>query len=237
MSVRIDVIGLDADDTLWHTEVLYSQAEKRLSALLAPFLDGDRVAEELFETEMGNLAYFGYGIKSFALSMIETAIRVSGGQIGAQDIQQIVEVAKEMQQAPVRLLDHVGDVIPRLAAAHSLMLITKGDLFDQEAKLARSGLASYFAEVKVVTDKTPETYRALLSGHRIEPQRFLMVGNSLRSDILPVVSLGAHAIHIPYPITWAHEMVSVEEWDEDGYVELEHIGLLPEFVRRLHQAD
>jgi putative hydrolase of the HAD superfamily len=202
--------------------------------MLAPYLDSDQVLKELFETEMVNLACFGYGIKSFALSMIETAIRVSGGQIGARDIQRIVELAKEMLQAPVQLLDHVEDVIPKLAASQPLMLITKGDLLDQEAKLARSGLAPYFEKVEVVTEKTLEVYRALLRGHGIEPQRFLMVGNSLRSDIFPVVRLGAHAVYIPHPLTWAHEVVSVEPWHGDGYVELEHIGLLPEFVEELN---
>lgn len=236
MAAPIDLIALDADDTLWHNETLYSQAQERLAGLLAPYLDGDQVVKELFETEMGNLAYFGYGIKSFALSMIETAIRVSGGQIGAPDIQHIVNLAKEMQQAPVQLLEHVKDVIPRLAASHSLILITKGDLFDQEAKLARSGLASYFDDVQIVSEKTPEVYRALLRGHGIEPQRFLMVGNSLRSDILPVVRLGAHAVHIPYHLTWAHEVIDVPAWEQDGYVELEHIGLLPEFILQLNQG-
>jgi putative hydrolase of the HAD superfamily len=236
MSTTIDVIALDADDTLWHNETLYAQAEIKLAELLAPFLDRDQVVQELFETEMGNLAYFGYGIKSFTLSMIETAIRVSSGQVSGPEIQQIVDVAKEMHQAPVQLLDHVKDVIPKLAASHWLMLITKGDLFDQEAKLARSGLASHFERVEIVTKKTPEVYRALLREHRIEPRRFLMVGNSLRSDILPVLSLGAHAVHIPYHLTWAHEVVSVDSSHEDGYVELEHIGLLPEFIQRLNQA-
>jgi putative hydrolase of the HAD superfamily len=185
---------------------------------------------------MGNLAYFGYGIKGFALSMIETAVKVSGGRVGGSEIQQIVDLAKEMQQAPVHLLEHVEEVIPKLAASHSLMLITKGDLFDQQAKLARSGLAPYFENVQVVTEKTLEMYRMLLKGYGIEPQRFLMVGNSLRSDILPVVRLGAHAVHIPYHLTWAHEVVSVEDWEEDGYVALEHIGLLPELIQRLDQG-
>jgi len=236
MSAVLDVIALDADDTLWHNETLYSRAQEKLARLLAPFLDGDQVVRELFQTEMGNLTYFGYGIKSFALSMIETAVRVSGGQVGGADIQQIVDTAKEMQQAPVHLLEHVEEVIPELAASHALMLITKGDLFDQQAKLARSGLASYFESVEIVTEKTVEVYRTLLRSHGVEPQRFLMVGNSLRSDVLPVVRLGAHAVHIPYHLTWAHEVVPVEAWEEDGYAELEHIGLLPEFIRRLNQG-
>ena len=236
MVAAIDLIALDADDTLWHNETHYSRAQEQLASLLAPFLDGDQVRKELFETEMGNLAYFGYGIKSFALSMIETAVRVSGGRVSGRDIQQIVNLAKEMQQAPVHLLEHVEEVIPKLAATHSLMLITKGDLFDQQTKLARSGLASHFEYVEIVAEKTQDVYHTLLSGHGTAPQRFVMVGNSLRSDVLPVVRLGAHAVHIPYHITWAHEVVSVEAWEEDGYVELEHIGLLPEFVKQLEQG-
>lgn len=236
MVAAIDLIALDADDTLWHNETLYSRAQEQLARLLAPFLDGDQVVKELFETEMGNLSYFGYGIKSFTLSMIETAVRVSSGQVSGRDIQQIVNLAKEMQQAPVHLLEHVEEVIPKLAASYSLMLITKGDLFDQQTKLARSGLASHFQHVEIVAEKTRDVYHTLLRGHGIEPQRFLMVGNSLRSDVLPVVRLGAHAVHIPYHITWAHEVVPVEAGEEDGYVELRHIGLLPEFIRQLNQS-
>lgn len=237
MAAMIDVIGLDADDTLWHSETLYAQAQNRLVELLAPYLDGDEVLQALFETEMGNLAYFGYGIKSFALSMIETAIRVSNGQVGTSELQRIVDLAKEMLQAPVQLLDHVQDAIPKLAASYPLMLITKGDLLDQETKLARSGLASCFRTVEIVTEKTLDVYQELLTSHGIEPQRFLMVGNSLRSDILPVVRLGARAVHIPYHVTWAHEVVTVEAGEEDGYVELDHIGLLPELVRRLKRGE
>lgn len=233
----IDVIGLDADDTLWHSETQYAQTQDRLANLLAPYLDGDQVLQVLFETEMGNLAHFGYGIKSFTLSMIETAISVSDGQVGASELQRIVDMAKEMLKAPVQLLEHVQDAIPKLAASYPLMLITKGDLLDQESKLARSGLASCFRTVEIVTDKTLDVYRELLRSHGIEPQRFLMVGNSLRSDILPVVRLGARAAHIPYHPTWAHEVVTLEPGEEDGYVELDHIGLLPDFVRRLNRDE
>jgi putative hydrolase of the HAD superfamily len=231
----IEVIAFDADDTLWHNETLYSSAQARFQELLLPCGPDNGALDELYETEMANLPHFGYGIKSFALSMIETAIRVSGGEIGASQIQGIIDIAKEMKQAPVRLLEHVAEVIPALSASHRLMLITKGDLLDQERKIARSGLATYFSHVEVVTDKTAAVYRALLEKHRIPPQRFVMVGNSLRSDILPVVSLGACAVHIPYHLTWAHETVPVQPHEAQGYVELEHIGLLPELVGRLER--
>jgi putative hydrolase of the HAD superfamily len=229
----IDVIAFDADDTLWHNETLYSVAQDRLRELLAPYDRDNGVTDELYETEMGNLPYFGYGIKSFTLSMIETAIRMSRGEIEAGDIQKIIDMAKEMKQAPVRLLDHVEEVIQVLSESHRLMLITKGDLLDQERKIARSGLALHFDHIEVLTDKTVDIYRALLAKYRIMPEHFIMVGNSLRSDILPVVSLGAGAVHIPYHLTWAHETVPVHPDEPLGYVELEHIGLLPELVGQL----
>lgn len=229
----IDIVAFDADDTLWHNETLYYQTQRRFQELLAPYRGDDGVLDALYKTEMANLRLYGYGIKSFALSMIETAIRVTEGEVSGQDIQRIVDLAKEMQQAPVQLLDNVAEVIQALSAVYPLMVITKGDLFDQEAKIARSGLAAHFSIVEVVTDKTPDVYRALLTKHQINPRRFLMVGNSLRSDILPVVSLGAHAVHIPYHITWEHETVLMEVDSTAEYQVLEHIGLLLGYVARV----
>jgi putative hydrolase of the HAD superfamily len=182
---------------------------------------------------MENLRFYGYGIKSFTLLMIETAIQLTGGRILASEVQEILELGKEMLKTPVQLLDHVEEVIPELAARCRLMLVTKGDLLDQESKLARSGLGGYFSHVEVVSDKTVETYRALLARHGIPPERFLMVGNSLRSDVLPVVVLSGQAVHIPYAITWAHEKVKAQLEQAVGYVELEHIGLVPQYVEKL----
>jgi putative hydrolase of the HAD superfamily len=236
MAAVIEVIGFDADDTLWHSEMLYLRVQQEFQALLAPYCGDDGVLDELYETEMGNLPYYGYGIKGFTLSMIETAIRITGGEIGAQKIQQIIELAKEMRRAPVDLLPHVAEVVPALSESYRLILITKGDLFDQEAKIANSGLAACFDHVEIVTDKTPDVYRRLLAKHRIDPHCFLMVGDSLRSDILPVVSLGARAVHIPYPITWAHEAAPVQGDEASGYVELEHVGLLPDFIGGLGRS-
>jgi putative hydrolase of the HAD superfamily len=229
----IDVVAFDADDTLWHNEVLYASTQERLERLLAPYHADGRVQEELYKTEMQNLPYFGYGIKGFALSMIETAIRISEGQVEAAVVQEIIGLAKEMVEAPAQLLDHVADVVAGLAASYTLMLITKGDLFDQERKVARSGLAPYFGYVEVVSSKTPEIYRSLLVKHGIAPERFLMVGNSLRSDILPIVALGARAVYIPYHLTWAHEVAAVDGDVPPAYVELEHIGLLPAWIEQL----
>ena len=233
MIMKIDVIAFDADDTLWHNETLYSYAQDRFRELLVTYDSDHAVLDELYETEMANLPYYGYGIKSFALSMIETAIRISGGEIATREILEIIDIAKEMKQAPVSLIEHVEKVIQTLSKTYRLMLITKGDLLDQERKIRHSGLASYFDHVEVVADKTADIYRTLLAKHSIVPERFVMVGNSLRGDILPVVSLGARAVYIPYHLTWAHETVPVNPDEALGYVELEHIGLLPEFVGRL----
>ena len=233
----LDLIAFDADDTLWHSEILYSDVQERFQDLLSPYdLDG-RARRELYETEIQNLQYFGYGIKGFALSMIETAIRISDGQIQASEILEIVDLAKGMLKAQVRLLDRVPEVVAELAASYPLMVVTKGDLVDQERKVAQSGLRSYFAHVEITSDKSEDFYRALLARHHIAPERFLMVGNSLRSDILPVIALGAHAVHIPYHVTWAHEAVGVPGGNTREYVELEDIGLLPMFVQKLCQGD
>lgn len=228
-----DIIAFDADDTLWHNEILYTNVQDRFQELLMTYhLDG-RAKEELFLTEMQNLRYYGYGIKGFALSMVETAIRVTGGRIQGREVLAIIDLAKEMVLAPVQLLDHVAEVIPALSASYTLMLVTKGDLFDQERKVAQSGLAPHFAYVEIVSEKSVDVYRTLLKKHRIVPQRFLMVGNSLRSDVLPVIALGGHAVHIPYHTTWQHEMVPERGEAQPGYVELEHIGLLPDFLRQI----
>jgi putative hydrolase of the HAD superfamily len=229
----LDLIAFDADDTLWHNESVYAATQDRFQELLAPYDQGGRAVAELYETEMQNLRYYGYGLKSFALSMIETAIRVTAGRIQGKEIQQIIGLAKEMIETPVRLFDGVTEVVSTLAASHELMLITKGDLLDQERKLGQSGLAPYFAQVEIVSDKTVAVYRSLLARHQIAPQHFLMVGNSLRSDVLPIVELGGHAVYIPYAITWVHEMATVGHEVSQGYTELEHIGQLPAFVKEL----
>jgi putative hydrolase of the HAD superfamily len=229
----IDVIGLDADDTLWHNETLFSLTQTKFAELLADYHDPEAIAERLYATEMRNLSNFGYGVKGFTLSMIETAIELTDGQISGTTIQQIIDLAKAMIHAPTQLLDHVADVIPQLAQSYRLMLITKGDLFDQEAKLARSGLGQHFAHIEIVSDKSELSYRALFQKYAIEPERFLMVGNSLRSDILPVVALGARAVYIPYHVTWAHEAVGERALEPLRYVELGHIGLLPELIEEL----
>lgn len=230
-----DLIAFDADDTLWHNETLFSLTQARYQELIAPHLRRPWSDAALYETEMRNLQHFGYGVKGFALSMIETAIELTEGQVPAAVIQQIIDMAREMVSAPVQLLDRVAEVIPAVAAAYPIMLLTKGDLFDQEAKIARSGLAEHFRHVEIVSDKTPEAYRAILDRYGVRPERFLMVGNALRSDILPVATIGGRAIFIPYHLTWSHEHVEVTQLPA-GVVELSHIGQLPAWLMLEQEA-
>jgi putative hydrolase of the HAD superfamily len=192
------------------------------------------IAQALHAAEVRNLEHFGYGIKGFALSMIEAAIELSGGQIQGQEIQAIVDFAREMLDAPIQLLEHAQETVASLSLSHQLMLITKGDLLDQETKIARSHLADYFAHVEIVSQKTSAVYEAILARHHIDPHRFLMVGNSLKSDILPIVAIGGQAVYIPHPLTWAHEtVVDTADGKQKRYSELEHIGFLPDLVSRL----
>jgi putative hydrolase of the HAD superfamily len=232
----IDVIAFDADDTLWHTECLYVSVQHRYRQLLAKYPVTADVDAALYQTEMRNLPSYGYGIKAFALSMIETAIQLTGGQIQAGDIQIIIDLIREMLTAEVRLIEHAAETIALLSRSHTLMLITKGDLIDQEAKVARSGLAEYFTYVEIVSDKNLAVYQALLSRHNILPARFLMVGNSLRSDILPIIALGGQAVYIPYHLTWAHENDVDPVLANRGYHQIEHLGQLPILVERLSHA-
>ena len=228
-----DLIAFDADDTLWHTEELYVGTQARFRQMLLPYHSAAWIDEKLYATEMRNLGVFGYGIKGFTLSMIETAIELTEGRISGAEIQGLIDMAREMLKADVRLLDGVAETVAALAPDYPLMIITKGDLFDQETKIARSGLGQYFRHVEIVSDKTEATYAALLRRHGVPPARFLMIGNSLRSDIVPVVRLGGRAVYIPYHLTWAHELVSETPLGEGAYYTLESVGLLPGFLKDL----
>lgn len=232
----VDVIAFDADDTLWHNESLYTQTQEQFKRLLSPYCPAAEIESRLFETEMRNLQSYGYGIKGFTLSMIETAIDLTGGQIRGDEVGEIIGFARQMLAAPVQVLEHVGEVIPCLAQSHRLMIITKGDLFDQETKIARSGLGDYFQNIEIVSHKTQQVYADILARHAIQPQRFMMVGNSLRSDILPVAELGSHAVYIPYHLTWAHETPAEGVPASAEIHQLEHIGYLPGLVQRLEEG-
>jgi putative hydrolase of the HAD superfamily len=231
-----NIIAFDADDTLWHNERLYVRAQERLKALLAAYVADETMDERLYQTEMRNLEHFGYGIKAFALSMIETAIEITEGRISANEIQQIVDAAREMLLADVEVFEHVDEVLGLLSDDHPLMLITKGDLRDQELKLARSGLAERFRYVEIVSDKNRATYHAILSRHSIQPSEFLMVGNSLRSDILPVLELGASAVYVPQELAWVHESAELPPPSHRGFYQLRDISELPVLIARLENG-
>ncbi len=227
-----DLIAFDGDDTLWHNEPLYHEAQDQFRALLAGYGVAGLADARLYQTEMRNLRLFGYGAKAFTLSMIETAIELTDGRILGSDIQRIIDAVRQMLNREIQLLDHVRETIPQLADLTPLMILTKGDLLDQESKIARSGLAGYFDHVEIVSNKDEATYAAILQRYGVAPERFLMIGNSLPSDILPVTALGGHGVHIPHEITWAHE--TVDERPSEAYVELQHLGQLPGWLARLN---
>lgn len=230
-----DVIAFDADDTLWHSERLYFDMQTRFAQLLAQYHSPEWISERLYQTEARNLQHFGYGVKAFALSMIETAVELTEGRISSHDIQMLIGMAKEMLNADVQLLDDVNETLSHLAITYRLMVITKGDLLDQERKIERSGLAPYFYQIEVVSQKNSERYDRLLQRHALQPNRFLMVGNSLRSDIWPVLELGSQAVYIPYEITWLHEAADSPPVGQKGFHQLEKIGQLPALLEQLEQ--
>jgi putative hydrolase of the HAD superfamily len=230
--MTITTLGLDADDTLWHSENHFAVTEQRFGELVAPWVTGDEAAAHLLERERSNLRLFGYGVKGFTLSMIETAIEISGGSVATESVQQIIEWGKEMMDHPVELLPGVEDTVAALGDRYRLLLITKGDLFHQETKIAESGLAEHFESIDILSEKSPEHYRRVLDRVGVEPHGFVMVGNSLRSDVLPVLDIGGHGVHIPYGITWGHEQVEGEP-DVDTFHRLERIAELPALLDRL----
>lgn len=229
-----DIIALDADDTLWHTEELYVNAQSQFKNILARYIAADTIEDQLYQAEIRNLAHFGYGIKGFALTMIETALELTNNNIKTGDIQTLLNITKNMLTANIRLIEHVPETLTTLAASNTLMLLTKGDLYDQEMKIERSGLAHHFQHIEIVSQKHPETYQSIVAKYNTVPNRFVMVGNSLRSDILPVLDIGGHAIHIPHPLTWAHEMVESPPTDRANFHQLDHFGQLPAFLERLN---
>jgi putative hydrolase of the HAD superfamily len=222
----IKVLAFDGDDTLWHNESRFNLTQGELRELVRRHVPDADVDSHLFEIEMRNLSLYGYGVKAFTLSMLETAIELTGGRIPAADLQVILGWGKRMLTAPTELLDGVEEALRDASARYSLLLITKGDLFDQESKLARSGLGDLFTGVEILSDKTIDSYRSVLRRRDIKPGEFVMVGNSLRSDIVPVVALGARAVHVPYHVTWHHEHVPEDSLPRDGWHRLDTIAEL-----------
>ena len=232
----ITTIGFDADDTLWHNESIFEAAHEKYRALLARWHDAATVDRQLFATEMRNLELYGYGIKAHALSCIETAIELSRGDIRAAEIREIIAYAKEMLAHPVELLAGVAETVPQLAQSFQLLLITKGDLRDQERKLAKSGLAHHFKHNEVVAEKDVAAYARVLRRLQIPPDQFLMVGNSLKSDILPALELGAYAVLIPYHLLWQAEQAAPPPPASaaNRFSQLQTLRELPALVARLN---
>jgi putative hydrolase of the HAD superfamily len=233
MPTRELVIGFDADDTLWHNEVIFEKVHERYRALLAQYHDAATVDRTLFATEVRNLERYGYGVKGFTLSAIETAIQLTSGKIRAEEISQIIQLGHEMLAHPVELLAGVKETLDALAPAHRLILITKGDLRDQERKLGKSGLAGYFKAIEIVSEKNRDSYDSIFRRHGIAPARFLMVGNSVKSDILPVLELGGAGAHVPYHILWAAERAEDPPADATRFYRLKTLRDLPAVIRQL----
>jgi putative hydrolase of the HAD superfamily len=233
MAARELVIGFDADDTLWHNETIFEKVHERYRALLAHYHDAATVDRTLFATEMRNLELYGYGVKGFTLSAIETAIQLTGGKIQADEIHQLIRLGQEMLAHPVELLEGVTETLAALATHHRLILITKGDLRDQERKLAKSGLAARFERVEIVSEKNEGTYAAILRRHAIPAAQFLMVGNSLKSDILPVLALGGAGAYVPYHLIWAAEHVEEVPKTAGRFFRLTSIAEVPGVIASL----
>lgn len=204
---KIKVVAFDADDTLWINEPFFKEAEQQFCILMEDYLTHQSISQILFKTQVDNLPLYGYGIKGFTLSMIEAAELISKGTYNTKIIDKVVKIGKELLTKPVELLDDVEDVLKELQAKYRLVVATKGDLKDQHRKLHKSGLGAYFHHIEVMTDKEPIDYEKLLKRLDIQPEEFIMIGNSLRSDVLPVLELGGHAVHVPFHTTWLHEHI------------------------------
>jgi putative hydrolase of the HAD superfamily len=233
MRTRDLVVGFDADDTLWHNESIFEKSHERYRALLAHYHDAETVDRTLFATEMRNLELYGYGVKGFTLSAIETAIQLTEGKIRADEIQELIELGREMLAHPVELLDGVTETLADLAQRHRMLVITKGDLRDQERKLAKSGLASHFHHIEIVSEKDEASYAGIFRHYDITAENFLMVGNSLKSDILPVLALGGAAAYVPYHLTWAAERVEKTPCAEGRFFRLKTLRELPTVIESL----
>jgi len=231
--MAIEMIAFDADDTLWENEKFYQNALAKFREILAPWESPEGVNEIVNEIEHRNMKHYGYGIKAFILSLIEAALQISEHEIHATEIEKILRIGRSMLEADIHMMPNVIETLEALKEKYPLMVITKGDLLDQTAKVKRSGIEEFFTTVEVVNDKTEESYLKILNTHQINPQGLLMVGNSIRSDILPILNIGGKAVYIPADNTWSHEMVADFNREVDGYYELPHIGQLPDLIQRI----
>jgi putative hydrolase of the HAD superfamily len=228
----LTTIGFDADDTLWQNEQYYRLTEAHFTELLSDFAEGPKISERLLEAEKRNLRHYGFGIKGFTLSMIETAIEVTEGKIPAAVIARILDTGRDLLSHPVDTLPHVQETLAALSESYLLVMITKGDLFDQERKLAQSGLGDFFHAVEIVSDKTAVTYRRIFSRIGGGPERAMMVGNSLKSDIVPAIAAGSYGVFVPHELTWVLEHVE-EPTGAPRFRKIEHLGELRSVIESL----
>lgn len=232
---RLTTIGFDADDTLWQNEQFFRMTEQRFVSMLAEHSEASQVSANLLEAAKRNLGLYGFGIKSFTLSMIETAIEVTQGRVPASTIAEILAVGRDMLSHPIQPLPHARETVERLAGSYRLVLITKGDLLDQERKLAQSGLGELFDAVEIVSDKNTATYARIFSRHGDGPERSMMVGNSLKSDVVPVIEAGGWGIHVPHELTWAVEHAEAPV-AAPRFREISDLGELPALVEAIAKA-
>lgn len=219
----LKIIGFDADDTLWENGLYFRQAEEQLALLLKDYIQPDSLHEQLYAVEMKNMPHYGYGGMAYTLSLIETAIQVSRGKIGNEIIECILDLGRAILTHPIELLSDVQEVLPLLQERYRLIIVTRGEILDQERKLKKSGLLPFFHHIEIVSEKNPDNYRHLLRSLGITPEEFMMVGNSLRFDVLPVLSIGGQAVHVPSPAIWAHEDC---EKPSRPYYEISRLGEL-----------
>jgi len=230
MPTRKPVIAFDADDTLWHNETIFEDVHERYRQMLSQYHDAASVVRTLFATEMRNLDLYGYGVKCFTLSALETAIELTEGKISTAEIRQLIELGRDMLAHPVHLLAGVTETLVELGPHHHLLVITKGDLRDQERKIAKSGRADHFRHIEIVSDKNQAAYAAILHRYAVPAECFVMVGNSMKSDILPVLALGATGVHIPYHLSWEHERADAPTTADGRFFTLKTIRELPALI-------
>ncbi|MFZ5635888.1 MAG: HAD family hydrolase [Pseudomonadota bacterium] len=233
MTRNLKLIGFDADDTLWRSEDYYRDAQAEFERIVAGYVDLDDVHDRLYAVEKQNIALFGYGAKGMTLSMIEAAIAITDARISARDVHRIVELGKAVLQHPVELLPGIREAVAEIARDYPVVLITKGDLFHQEAKVRESGLSDLFRRIEIVSEKDAPTYRRLLAEFDLAPAQFAMIGNSLRSDIVPVLELGGCGVHMPYHVTWAHEAETAPPTATDRLRHVDSPAELPAAIRSL----
>jgi len=228
--MNIKVIAFDADDTLWVNEPYFQEVEQKFCTLLEDYLPQHSASKELFKVEMQNLALYGYGVKAYILSMIEAALSITKNTAPPQLVEKIIAHGKELLQKPIEMLDGVEEVLQTLSGKYRLVVATKGDLLDQERKLKKSGIDHYFHHTEIMSDKQEADYLKLVKHLDIMPQEFLMIGNSIKSDILPVLAIGGHAFHVPYHVTWEHEKVA----PNINHPEFKQLDKISELLAHLH---